>query len=308
MKMLLAAVFFFALPGTLFSQNYVPFPDSNAVWRQYSSWYDFGCNCAPCSEYQVYIHGETVVNSVVYKNLYWAGVIGPSPPCSQMVFSAGSPYLLIRENANKQVFMLDASGQEHLLYDFNLVAGDTLVWGPFGVELIIVQVDSIQTTVDTRKRYGCKFPNWSQPGLIDLYIIEGIGSTFGLAGMYEPFEREDLLYCFKWQGQDIYPAGQACALVPVGTGEPGNAAAGITISPNPSDGAFSVAAPLNRGSSGKLTVYDLQLLKVLEMPLHPGKTNHFVELPDVADGMFLVLIASDEQIFATRVIVSRAQE
>jgi len=49
---------------------YHPFPDSNALWREYSGGYQ--CSC--CSDYQYFITGDTIINSFTYHKIKKSGV------------------------------------------------------------------------------------------------------------------------------------------------------------------------------------------------------------------------------------------
>lgn len=86
---------------------------------------------------------------------------------------------MVREE-NNRVYLIDALGEEGLLYDFNVGLGDTVtITNPLtidGLFLTVVAIDSIETIDGYRKRWKLIADEFSPPE----YWIEGIGSESGV--------------------------------------------------------------------------------------------------------------------------------
>jgi len=205
-------------------QTYVGFPDSNVVWRQTDYWNNQ--TSLICRDYQLFIVGDTTINSIAYSNIYWSGTWGPNGWCNYQVFSTGTPIVGLREDSTKHIYLFDYnSSMEYLLYDFNLTLGDTLPnalplnqWQG-GTIITISQLDSVQIGATYRKRYWCStsLSSSCSPCTNYMSIIEGIGSEYGLFADLSPNwpEKNYSLICLSQNGQTIYPFGQTCNLVPV---------------------------------------------------------------------------------------------
>jgi len=199
-----------AIPQNTISQTnvYHPFPDSNALWREYSGGYQ--CSC--CSDYQYFITGDTIINSFTYHKIKKSGVKyseDMSGFCTNIIILYYNNYIgAFREDTiNKKVFFIpENNSYDTLLYDFNLSIGDTLPTSIINDSINYMNhvslIDSIIVGNKYYKRYGLS----SGSNLNYVYLIQGIGSTFGLFGyLYPPFESGTTLLCFKQNGQTVYP-------------------------------------------------------------------------------------------------------
>lgn len=154
-------------------QEYIHFPDSNAIWSEvfisqqpfYTETYQYG------------MIGDTLINSIIYHKIYRLNdTIYPLNP--------GQYCGAIREDSEKRIFLYGSEctpfglGQEEvLLYDFSKSVGDTVFVGIDGIGpagyLIINTIDSILIENNYRKTFHFTT-------LEDVFWIEGIGSTRGL--------------------------------------------------------------------------------------------------------------------------------
>lgn len=197
-----------SFPFCLFSQGYIPFPDSNATWRvincrKNDTWPNI--NCVSYNSFEYRIDGDTIINNLTYSKVY-------NYPGVKRYFGA------IREDSLKRIYfygsilqvqyqspcILDSVG-EYLLYQFGLNVGDTV--SLFKVcqnepPREILSIDSIIIKGEKRLRYHI-----SNPYLLEEeYWIEGIGSTAGLLGPYaNEFENYWELYCFQQNEIIIWP-------------------------------------------------------------------------------------------------------
>lgn len=190
------------------AQAYKPFPTSGAVWREYQTGYQ--CDC--CSEYQISITGDTIINAMTYHKLVKTGIMYEQTvfgDCTNLFWYNINHYLgsFRNDSLNKRVYFYPAFGiSEYLLYDFNLNIGDTTeTYLSFGMEpTIVTAIDSVLISNVYHRRL--KLNDCISP---PLYIIEGMGSTFGLLSLWicwEPiFEHISELVCFKQNDQTVYP-------------------------------------------------------------------------------------------------------
>ncbi|MBN2164915.1 MAG: T9SS type A sorting domain-containing protein [Marinilabiliaceae bacterium] len=173
------------IPISLFSQEYeyVPFPDSGAIWSEV---YQPPINSDLTWLEPIYerfaLNGEdTVINDTVYKKLYIF---------YDTTFNKNTATYIggIREDENKRVYykgdtiihdfkpMVDFHNYEEiLLFDFSVSIGDTIWEGnyPEGVFQIVSNIDTIQIEGGWRRRIHFQNYYWVK-------WIEGIGSTKGL--------------------------------------------------------------------------------------------------------------------------------
>lgn len=162
MKSYLLAIFTFIITAGLFSQQ-SHFPDSNAVWSVWQTKYK--------------VEGDSTYNGKTYQKYFSA---------QDSAIDANTEWSyegMVREDTNAQkVYAINPdSTQEHLLYDFDVNAGDTVTVYPlvFLMQLqnkvIIESVDTlmVNNTIHKRVKTQSSYP-------YDEYWIEGIGSTYGV--------------------------------------------------------------------------------------------------------------------------------
>jgi hypothetical protein len=197
-KLLLAIIGFFLLQmqTNLQAQEYVPFPDSNAIWSEVFT------NGQPfeIETYQYGISDDTVINAKQYQKIYLLNdTVYP--------LVTGQYCGAIREDSTKIIFVIDfncaypGSGQDEvILYDFSKSVGDTVFVGVYGSGpegyLIINHIDSVLIENNYRKTFHFTTVE-------NNYWIEGIGSTRGLFSpiIAQPtgFQKWELI-CFNQDG------------------------------------------------------------------------------------------------------------
>ncbi len=196
---------------------YHSFLHDTAIWAEHEP--DVTC-CDP--QYQAvrtysinYIMmGDTVINNLEYKKIFWQQVgcfsSGICLPCGDNIGAAPVLTGFIREDSSHKVYYLsnlsnptpiqctqETFESEKILYDFGVNVGDTVEWKPFNN--VVLNVDSVQApNGDYLKRiqFGTFYED---------FWIEGLGSTIGLLGSYQPspFECECGLYCAE--ASDLLP-------------------------------------------------------------------------------------------------------
>jgi type IX secretion system substrate protein len=188
---------------------------NNPVWKISSS-------CAvpyPCVQnelYNYYTDGDTIFNTLIYKKIYKKGQgtynwLAMPPPigCSGSYNYIDTVPSYFLRSAGKQIFLrqpFDTS--EYLLYDFNLLVGDTLpiTYNNYETDISVTAIDSIYTLYGYLKRFTLTGSTWAQ------YLLEGIGHSKGLVEPLNlPFDCGFNLECFSLNDTAYFPAiGQTC--------------------------------------------------------------------------------------------------
>lgn len=202
------------------------------------------------------IQGDTMIGGVLYGKLYtiyhfettiylpW-----PQTPVYTTGQSQAGPAFIRFDSVQNKVFYLPkADTTEQVIYDFNLQVGD----------LTPMQSDIFQTgivdSIETVSLFGSslkKFYTTADMGgaqYPENYILEGIGGSNGLT-YFQPkyvlvsggiFTTQ--LVCFQ-HGDDIYAplTGECPFLELVSTQDKADETLSVLVSPNPTQGAFSVS-------------------------------------------------------------------
>lgn len=203
MKQLLS-LSLFLIATSLFAQNYL---DNDPQWRQE---YFFGGN-GSCIENQQYVYelsGDSVVNDITYKKVIKHGTktfnwmdAPPAPPGCDTSFAFSEFSALVREEA-KKIYTCTPGGQDTLLYDFDLEAGDylPLTWNQNVEEVMVLAVDSILVNGSYHKIFELE-EFYGQPN----NLIEGIGFESGFLESFSSWEFPASLQCFAKDGTTFYP-------------------------------------------------------------------------------------------------------
>lgn len=175
-------------------QTYIPFPDSNAVWKVEHR--DIPMHCPPfgyCFTVRYSYDGDSLINGINYKK------ISECPNMASCYRGA-----LRQDKPNKKVYFIETgSNQENVLYDFSLSIGDTLPNNTLNPvdKCIIVSTDSILMGNKYHKTFNINCP---MSVLQNLTLIEGVGSNFGMLESFLVFEHFSKLICFSEDSGLIY--------------------------------------------------------------------------------------------------------
>ncbi len=223
------------------TNNYHPFPDSNAVWNIHYWMACWGSEAAD-DHYSITFAGDTLIGGTSYHKLTTPYIEHHSTGnCSWT--SLGYLGAIRRDGANRKVYFVlspDTSGQ--LLYDFNLQVGDAIqgYLGNFAWPADTVrEIDSVMVVNSYRKR-------WRINPCYNIDIIEGIGSTYGLI-IPSPGCVTDLpdftITCFQQNGETLYPDTiTACGLI-TAANPPPPGSTDIKIYPNPVTDQLTIECP-----------------------------------------------------------------
>ena len=151
-----------------------------------------------------FIDGDSIIDNMVYRHVWVQG------PDDDVPRSAG----FVREE-DKRVYyrrQLDRDLEtESLLYDFNLIAGDTITINWLNQSLIVVEEDEVEIGGTMRKRLAlATYYADATTYEVEEYWIEGVGSTYGfLNSGYEDWVGTFVhLLCYHedgdllWQNED----------------------------------------------------------------------------------------------------------
>lgn len=270
-----------------YSQNYYPFPDSNAIWNEYSIHIENPQNVAYKTRYGMI--GDTVIATKLYSKIY--RLINDT--CLNI--SNAEYFGAIREE-DKQIFALTTyhGETEILLYDFSIEEGDTIYSnapeGYMSNPVVISNIDSILLLDgSTRKRY------WIN-GSLDEFWIEGIGSQGGLftpitdliTNYFEPH-----LSCFKQNESTTYLNNFSCnkcfctLQTPVHQIEENNNF--LDVYPNPAATNINIDFEFNNGLS------EINLFNSIGNSIDLRMTNSFpiqMNIENLPVGIYLIRLSN----------------
>ncbi len=287
------------LHSFIYKAQYIPFPESNALWVV--SW----GTSYQSSMYHYELTGDTLLGLTNYHKLESAGKVSYNfAPNDPQFYNAGYVGAYRNDTLAKKVFYIPKdSVTEMLLYDFNLAVGDTvrgymeqIAKDKFGPTFfaVIDSVDSVLVNGSFRKRWHFHSSVWL-PGS----IIEGIGSTYGLLESLIPrFDDNGQLYCYSQDGISLY--GGSCLLV---TDIEKKIAVenDVMIYPNPIVNAKSITINTSRNKNIKFEVYSL-LGKRCYPNFKKNKNEFIVETSSLPNSTYLFLIKKEE-IVTQKIIV-----
>jgi Secretion system C-terminal sorting domain len=262
-------------------------PDSNATWMT-SFW------IGPGYPYEGYfyqydpIDPDTIIGGEVFQRLLQTNNIGGA-------FYAGA----LRDNELGQVYYCAPSASPVLLYDFDVLPGDTVddVMGIWMDDVGVYSVDTITVNGTQRKRIGLEC--LTSPGFADVYWIQGIGGIGGLLhttacpsvsgiGTLKCMTENDVIQ----YGTNVGAIG-ACDVY-LGMVEESETPS-VSLRPNPSEGQFFV--DVEKGQILQCTVFDPQGREV-----HQVRGNT-LDLSGHAPGMYTVVVMTDQKTLRSALIL-----
>jgi hypothetical protein len=306
MKKLIFLFFFLCIITFSFSQTnvYHKFPTDSAMWREFT-----GCYPYPVYKgYQYFIKGDTIISGKEYHKILTSGVhygVDITGGCNynSILGSFNSYSGSLREDTlSKKVYFIPAGNQtESLLYNFNLNLNDSLYNGLTNDSInkhnYVSSVDSILVGNEYRKRFGIS-------NMDHLFIIEGIGSTYGLISPIEyQFEYYIELFCFTQNGIPLYESSDShstCDAASINEAVPLQTF-NISINPNP----FNSTAELRLNKIFERFVIEICNLQGASI----SKTTYFstdkvtIDSKGIESGLYFLKVILDSKVVQTRKIV-----
>ena len=287
-----------------YSQEYFPFPDSNAIWNETLT------NTQPISieNYQYGIDGDTIINSLIYHKIY---MLEDTVFPLELDQYCGA----IREDEQKKIHFVACyccvgpfpPDQDLILYDFSKNAGDTVFVGFDGIGpigyYIIDYTDSILIDSTYRKTFHFVDYDYFE------YWIEGIGSTRGLFSPITPdFFGHYLweLVCFNQEGIVKYlnPDYDSCFPIITNVYEENAPPIQLQVIPNPVMGIGSLDLSMTNLEFTKLSIYNAQGIQMNNIRLIDQSKVEF-SIYNYPPGIYLVLLESkNHKIVSKKFIVA----
>jgi hypothetical protein len=286
MKTQIATVLIF-LSSFAFAQ--VPdYLSNDPKWRQ-EAVIGSSMPCLMAHNYIYYLNGDSIISDVEYKKVYEIREIEyrwmappPHDNCDGTILINDFRALLRQDG--KKIF-LNENGTEHLLYDFDLAIGETLplTWNMLTEGIYVTGIDSIFMGDHYRKVFY-----FNEEFGMDSFIIEGIGSNYGLLEDYpQPFlNYPSNLLCFTLNDTTYFPGfGEDCDLT-VNTPLVENDFQ-FSFSPNPIKDRLRIDHP-EFSNIRHVIVYDCYGRKLVMVPENIAPNFFDLDLSSLSQGLYIL--------------------
>ncbi len=277
---------------------YHPFPESEAIWN-FNFWPYCFIGPTGNQDYSITIIGDTTINSMTYQKLFTPFVQSSTTGLCANI-STGYKGAIRQDTTLKKVFYFSPNAStEKLLYDFNMQVGDSVLGCLNSIDIptidTVIQIDSILVGNNYRKR-------WKINDCYNIYLIEGIGSTYGLITFLPGCLTDQAsctLQCFHQESETIYPDTSInCQLISNLSNTDKNFEQ-IKVFPNPSNGSINI----DIGNIGMSTIKLTDLLGniVIQRVI---LSNTIVVLDNLETGLYVLSVISKDNILTNRVVIS----
>lgn len=309
---LLTLCFVFILfEGKAQTNVYHPFPDSSANWNftvQNVCWGVTG-NSLYQHQMSIVFGPDTVINMTTYHSLYIPAYIvnaGPhcyNPPAGNYILPGKYAGAIRNDHAARKTYIIpEQTSVEQLLYDFNWQVGDTITGylnhTAAAFEDTVISIDSVLVGSTYRKRWF--IDPWYQ-----VYLIEGIGSTYGIlnplpAGISD-FD-DYVLDCFSQNNVPLYPSGTPGCPVLTEMADVPDPETELIVYPNPAGKYLNLQLPSDsRQQLTEVSVFGMDGKRVSQQSLNSDQEATLkVVLPALENGFYLLKAAVSGKQFQTR--------
>lgn len=297
MKHLLLLLCFLSFYGTSSAQT-------NSYLQNNPQWVvllanGFNYPCIVYDSMNYYLNGDSVINSLQYKQLYkcgsaWSSWQSPQPNtgCNlNYTYCDTTPVGFLRSQGLQMYFIPNGDTSEQLLYDFNLTVGSQLpqTYAFCCPGASVTSIDSIYTPYGYRKRF------WVNNGTE--YLVEGIGSYYGLIEQWGPqLDHTNQLVCYGLNDTAWFPGqGPYCSVITEVSNHE-QVDGDLQLYPNPVSTQVTITANI----SGALQMTDV-LGNIVFASAFTGRQE--INLSGFAKGIYFIRVRNDEQQIATQLIV-----
>lgn len=281
------------------AQEYLPFPQDSAVWYSVYSWPD---PYPPYIYYKTYKYeakGDTIINEKQYTKFY-SGISG---------FMHYDGAYRIETDSNRVYYYNRFDNFERLVYDFNLLPGDTIISG--NVNFICLDTGSIILNNGINHKFQTMLVPIAD-NCIQIWI-HGVGSL--RVPLLEPnwccgytFESAYDLTCFFYKEEQIYeweenPYFDGCIGTNVGIKKYQNDKS-FVVAPNPVTGTSHLICNTNN------TLFDYRIIdvngNVLQSALGVQPDNILIQNRRFSTGIYLLRLYSHniKQYFSIKFIIN----
>ncbi|PKP03978.1 MAG: hypothetical protein CVU11_06355 [Bacteroidetes bacterium HGW-Bacteroidetes-6] len=302
--------------GNCQTNVYHSFPDS-AMWRvdydvhnpfQFFYYYD--------SYFHYYVSGDTIINAKTYKKIYRSYLftthinVHPLWPVPQ---SKPPCYLgALRDDpvADKTFFVYEGTNTDSLLFDYNLLPGDTVKGIPgqfYSFPKTVNSVDSVMVDGSYRRRWNLDSCYTIGNYYFLPYIIEGIGSSSGLIdGIcdYAMDFTDRYLVCVKNGSTTLFESGynseMGCQPIIESLPEPDNELELLAF-PNPFSQTTTIQSDVVL-KDAVLTIFDAAGNRVRIIESISGQTI-LIERNNLPCGIYFCQLIQDNCVIAYKKIV-----
>lgn len=300
-----------SLSGQLFSQGYFPFPEDNAIWNL--KYVDYWHNQ---HEIRFGIIGEEQIQNKTYKKIYQLA--------DTTLVNSGATYIGGLREEDKRIYLLLGYGGEQLLYDFNLVVGDSIKYNFGGLYSYYDEnFDFFQTTdtfyrkvtsIDTitlldgshRRHYYLEGNGLN----LDDEWIEGIGSSIWV-GLFNPIVND--IYtngdywrplCFKHNDEVIFLENSDCeqCFCTISSNIDAVKVEDQYTQPFPNPTNDVVTFNLNSENSNIETVYKISILDINNKTLKEvlnNSDNIELNISDLKQGIYFYKVSKNDLLIQT---------
>lgn len=315
----IAAIFLLICSTSSNAQTYFPFPDSVGVWRQAST-YDQGFSMYELTNYNIFLNGDTIIDSALYSKLYiyscgtfMIPFSYPNPPTGCPIDTSNASYYGSLREINKRVYFRPDSlyynndnswssfcfasnwnrNEDLLLYDFNVNEGDTIVY-PFldSLSIFITSIDSILIQTNYRKKFNYNISSWGNSSSCSHFgvgynYVEGIGDiSSGLFSLYiSYFENAESLNCFE-DDEVSFSNVSDCMTVGISTIRNNEL---FELYPNPTSNKLFIE--LEYPTRTKVIVYNISGKEVYSSFINQSKST--IDISSYKSGLYIVKVINE---------------
>lgn len=142
-----------------------------------------------------------------------------------------------------------------------------------------------------------------------VYLIEGVGSTFGLiASLEPPFESAEYLSCFygeegttAFNDQQPFPYDSTfdCEFAPV-VSIYSNTQTILSLSPNPVNDVLDVGLPASEGDNAIFIIYNSMGQSLGNYPTNSYSAPFQISTIDLIPGIYFIIAQTEKEIYSGR--------
>ncbi len=292
-------VFLFYLSGFSYAQDYIPLPDSNAVW---------------VNTFWTIVKEDVIYYKLQYSNSFCANgedtIISDQSYTKIRYCVSGDYQGAFRNDTGKVYYVPVDSTMEYLLYDFTVLPGDTIhnvytdVVAPILNEFHVKSVDTIEVDGIARRKinfYGGAL------GADYTYWYEGIGNSQGIfqSPLSAPSDYLFLLDCMTsndtilYSGHFLQHTPGTCE-ISLGVETIQNKSSDINIYPNPTKDKIYFQIP----SESNLKNISMTGIsgEVLNAKVNQIGNQFEVDISNFPKGLYVIAIQLEEGVYYQKII------
>lgn len=295
--------------GRAHAQTYIPFPSDSAQWSVRHLYN----NSQSANSFQYKMKGDTLLNGIIYHKIYYSLDLAYDSPNQTL-------HCFVREDTTKKVFVKYPAGSgidttEFMLYNFNLVVGDTLA-----IRLFYFNTDSVfklkvtaifpfpMNSIDTPMYYRLEplqSPAWFCTNFTNFAWREGFGSSLG------PFFNEipewgcdDGGYevsCFWHRG--VYLWGGTFCDYTTDINETKGSNYQLYVYPNPAQSQIMLEFDLAIPISGSVEIKNIlgQSVKIIDNITFSNSKNKIeIDVSEFSKGLYFMQLQSGNKIMSKK--------